>query len=88
MAISKNVKVVFENGIEFDVANAYLKVDKVSATKNSAVAEVHWFKVKEHPKPLTIYQHGFVPDLNGDNFIKQAYDHIKTLDLYANAVDC
>jgi hypothetical protein len=88
MAISTNVKVKLENGIEFVVNAAYLKVQKVTATKDSAVAEVHWFKAKGEQKPIQIWQHGFVPALEGDNFIKQAYNHIKTLEEYADAVDC
>lgn len=30
----------------------------------------------------------FVPTLDGDNFIKQAYDYLKTLPEFADAVDC
>lgn len=88
MAILKSVKVKFENGIEFIVENAYLKIERVTATKNVATAEVHWFKSKAESKPIQIWQHGFVPNLDGDNFIKQAYLHIKTLDEYSDAVDC
>lgn len=88
MAISTNVKVKLENGIEFIVNGAYCKVQKVTATKVTAVAEVHWFKAKDEKKPIQIWQHGFVPTLDGENFIKQAYNHIKTLEEYINAVDC
>jgi len=88
MAISKNVTAKLENGIEFVVNNAYLKVKKVTSTKDTATAEVHWYKAKGEQKPIQIWQHGFVPNLEGDNFIKQAYTHIKTLEEYSNAVDC
>jgi hypothetical protein len=30
----------------------------------------------------------FVPDLDGQNFIAQAYVHFKALPQFANAVDC
>ncbi len=48
MAISKNVTAKLENGIEFVVNNAYLKVKKVTSTKDTATAEVHWYKAKGH----------------------------------------
>jgi hypothetical protein len=88
MAISINVRVKLENGIEFIVNDAYCRVEKVTVTKNNAVAEVHYFKTKDSKKAIEIWQHGFVPNLDGENFIKQAYNHIKTLEEYANAVDC
>jgi hypothetical protein len=33
-------------------------------------------------------EHLFVPNLNGENFIAQAYRHLKTLPEFAGATDC
>jgi hypothetical protein len=33
-------------------------------------------------------QYSFVPNLNGANFIAQAYAHLKTLPEFAGAIDC
>lgn len=30
----------------------------------------------------------FTPNLDGDNFIKQCYDYLKTLDEFIDAIDC
>jgi hypothetical protein len=32
--------------------------------------------------------YSFAPDLNGKNFIAQAYEHLKTLPEFAGATDC
>ena len=37
---------------------------------------------------IDIVHGNFVPALDGDNFIRQAYLHLKTLPEFANAVDC
>jgi len=34
-----------------------------------------------------LHEH-FAPNLDGDNFIRQAYLHLKTLPEFADAVDC
>jgi len=30
----------------------------------------------------------FTPNLDGENFIKQGYEHLKTLPEFAGAIDC
>ena len=30
----------------------------------------------------------FAPKLDGENFIKQAYEHLKTLEEFKDAIDC
>lgn len=65
----------------------YWKVDRVESTKNSASAIFNAYNKKDGSVvDGTVVK--FSPDLNGDNFIKQAYEHIKTLPEFANAKDC
>lgn len=78
---------VIDNGtatVDFD---AYFKVVDVVCSKEKAVARV----VATDSNTLQSLQERsfeFVPDLHGDNFIKQAYDYIKSLDEFADFVDC
>ena len=64
--------------------NCYVKVLFVNSTKDKASACVS-FKdgENEFEKNYT-----FSIDLNGENPIKQAYAHLKTLPEFANAADC
>ena len=64
--------------------NAYIKVKSVQGSKETATAAV------EFSDGQTALQKQFVfaPNLDGPNFIKQAYEHIKTLSEFDGAVDC
>ena len=64
--------------------DCYVKVNQVNGTKNSVVAEVIFF-VENVSK---IKNYSFTPNMNGENFIKQAYLHLKTLPEFAGAQDC
>jgi len=64
--------------------NAYVKVESVSANKNSAQASVSF---TDGAKAIT-KSYVFSPNMDGDNFIKQAYAHLKTLPEFAGAEDC
>ena len=64
--------------------NAYIKVEAVEATKQSAKATVTY---KDGNKFIT-KQFSFTPNLEESNFIKQAYEHLKTLPEFAGAIDC
>lgn len=63
--------------------DAYIKVVSVGGTKDSASAEVsisgNGAKITEH--------YEFPVNLDGPNFIKQAYEHLKTLDRFSGAED-
>ena len=63
---------------------AYIKVEAVEATKQSAKATVTY---KDGDKFIT-KNFSFAPSLEESNFIKQAYEHLKTLPEFAGAVDC
>jgi hypothetical protein len=67
--------------------DCYIKIDYVAGTKNNITTIVGFFKEKEG---FLLQQKTFdVPvSMNGENFIKQAYLHLKTLPEFADAVDC
>ena len=68
------------------VDNGYLRVGDFQGSKSgisfvlSYYADVNEVSVKEET-------FSFVPDMDS-NFIAQAYNHLKTLPDFANAVDC
>lgn len=70
-----------ENTVEM---NAYIKVERVNASKESASADVSFAEGDKS----TSSSYTFTPNLDGGNFIKQAYDYLKTLPEFAGAQDC
>lgn len=82
MALSTNYNL---NGVQID--NAYLKVNRVTCDKATALAEI---SIAADSSNASIFQkvYGFSVDLDGPNAIKQAYLYLKTLPEFADAVDC
>lgn len=69
-----------EKTIQID---AYIKVVAVGGDKNEASAEVSLSDGQ-----ITLVEHySFPVDLDGPNFIKQAYEHLKTLNRFSGAED-
>jgi hypothetical protein len=86
MALSKNISInAFGRTLNFD--GAYIKVSNLTGSKDQVDAKICSFAVKDGELLKTQYAK-FVPDMNGANFIKQAYEHLKTLPEFAGATDC
>jgi len=64
--------------------SAYVKVETVSGTKADASANVSF--ADGNKKFIKTYK--FNVDLEGANYIAQAYKHLKTLPEFENAIDC
>lgn len=64
--------------------DAYWKVVSLSGDKDSMGITVSVFNNKTK---LHTVSYSFVPNLNGSNFIAQAYEHLKTLSDFAGAKD-
>jgi hypothetical protein len=69
------------------VTDGYLRVSNVHGTKNSMAYSIA-FQASVDNDPLRQESFSFVPDMNGPNFIKQAYENLKSLEGYKDAVDC
>jgi len=82
MAISKTISIK-----EINIDNCYIKVASTNANKFNAVVSV-LYKANKEADPIFSEDFVFPVDLNGDNFIKQAYKHMKTLPQFSDAVDC
>jgi hypothetical protein len=69
------------------VPDGYLRVSNVKGSKNNMEYVVAFQASAEHDA-LRHQEFMFIPDMNGPNFIKQAYQHLKTLEGFKDAVDC
>lgn len=87
MALQKNIKLTDNFGIEITIPNAYIKIHQVDCTKNNAI--IHQHIKKSADGDIVFSQTGTCDyDLNGENPIKQAYFHLKTLPEFSDATDC
>jgi hypothetical protein len=83
MAMKKNI----ETNFGFEIQNAYIRVESVRIEKNKIQFQVR--KSVDGIKPHfsdTSYECAYA--LDGDNPIKQAYTHLKTLPEFSGAIDC
>lgn len=67
---------------------SYIRVANVFSTKHEAIANVVFHKDSATGEAFKAGNYKFTPDMNGGNFIKQAYDHLKILPEFAGATDC
>lgn len=87
MAISKKINLVVNGGLEIKIDNAYGKISKIAGNKNSIEFFVNW-KKDMNSDVFKSVRYDFVPNLEGKNFIAQAYEHLKSLPEFAGATDC
>jgi len=76
--------VVSTKAVVVNLQNAYIKVETVNGSKELVTATVVT-KIGETAKTKFYY---YKPNLDGSNFIKQSYEHLKTLPEFADASDC
>jgi len=82
MALQKTIN---KNG--FELKDCYIKVQEILCNKESIKASIE-FKSSQNEVPVFIDSIVTAYDINGENPIKQAYLHLKTLPEFADAVDC
>lgn len=87
MALSIPQNVTTNLGTTVDFSNTYIRVESISGSKALLQATINHFTEQNGVlfKTDVVY---YTPDLTGDNFIKQAYEYLKTLPEFANATDC
>lgn len=73
------------SGVSID--NCYVRVNAVSGNKTRISANVTMHSDASQPH-FFAQDFSFVPDMNGGNFIAQAYEHLKTLPEFEGSVDC
>lgn len=84
--LAKIDKIKTEN-IEYE--NAYFKISLMTGDKTEIRFELTVYDQKDGIL-LDRKQYAFTPDVteNSDNFIKQGYENLKTLDEFKDAEDC
>jgi len=85
MAISKSIQL--SNGILIN--DAYIRVTDIALiSKDGMFFNASYFVDNSQTEPAKITRHGFTFDLDGGNPYVQAYEHLKTLPEFTDAVDC
>jgi hypothetical protein len=85
MALQKQMTINAKFVGEMSIAG-YIKVERVAGRKDNIEATVVITKSgTDDVVSSSVYE--FAPDLNGPNFIEQAYEHLKTLPEFAGAAD-
>jgi hypothetical protein len=85
MALQKT----FDTPQGFVASNAYVRVEGIRITnKTSMTFQVRFYKDSNTEVPFSDKEYGCAYDLNGANAMRQAYEHLKTLEEFAGAQDC
>ena len=93
MALSISTNYNSVHGIDVTLPNAYIRVDATQCKKDFAQAAVYYYQSVESfnadRPPFKTEFISFIPSVTegSGNFIKQAYDHLKTLEDFSNAGD-
>lgn len=87
MALQKNIELASNLGVNVSFTGAYIKVGNIKGNKDN-ISFTYDILDQKNGKVLTTKATFFEPDLNGSNFIQQAYSHLKTLEEFTDAVDC
>jgi len=86
MALQMNYATQDQFGNDVVLSNSYIKVIKVSGNKDTMSAYVD-FTINPDDGAAIQRLYRFSPNMDGGNFIKQAYEYMKTLPEFAGATD-
>jgi hypothetical protein len=87
MALKKNIVLQDNFGDSKQFANAYIKVDSLDGGKKEMRGLIGVYREKNGNK-ISNQQVSFIPNLDGVNFIAQAYEAMKQDARFAGATDC
>ncbi|EHE6924443.1 hypothetical protein J0Q07_001066 [Vibrio cholerae] len=68
--------------------NAYWRLSNIEGDKTSLLVNVEIRESSDADGALGLFAFHFEPDPHGKNYHEQAYDHLKTLKDFSNAIDC
>jgi hypothetical protein len=74
-------------GQDVTIPAAYVKIITTSGSKDSQTVVAHIFTDDTKLKFVEEFRCSFAPDMNGANFIKQGYQHLKLLEEFSGAED-
>lgn len=87
MALQQSFSAITNLGTQATFPKAYVKVEKIIG--NLSLLEIYLAIYSAKGETfIESKKHLFIPSAEGDNFVKQAYKHLKTLPEFSDAVDC
>jgi hypothetical protein len=87
MALKKQIILKSNFGDDVVFYDAYIKISSFTGNKEKIEIYLSIYKSKDD-RFLENKTLSFTPSLEGDNFIKQGYQYLKTLPEFAGAIDC
>lgn len=86
LKITKQINVFGEN-LNY---GCYTVITRIEGDKTFIQFEVEDRRLSNQENVIQYLKYNFVPSVedNSDNFIKQGYEYLKTLEEYKDAVDC
>lgn len=88
MALQQTIILKDSFGDDKTFQNTYRKVTNYTGTKEQIFVVVSTYKNKELMQLISADGFSFKPQMNNENFIKQAYEYLKTLPEFVNTQDC
>lgn len=88
MAIKHTFNLQDNFGRTVEFKDCYAKVAGIDGSKDSITFMLEVRQSKDDKTVLDTQHYLFVPNLEGKNFIAQAYDFLKSKSEFANAQDC
>lgn len=86
------ISIKYKSRFGLNVESAYMRVDQLFGNKSEMTAVFGLYATKETAEAgadaFDNYQFKFSPNLDGSNFIAQAYDGLKSTPDFANSQDC
>jgi len=86
MALSKKIT-IYVHGTAVEFPSAYCKITAITGNKEAMTATIGTLS-KQDGDLITSSSFQFTPELDGKNFIAQAYDEAKKLPEFENTIDC
>lgn len=84
MAISKSISTIY--GIKLE--NAYIRIENIRISPKTVISyDVCYYADQSNPE-IEVKRFECSYDMNGVNPMIQAYDYLKSLPEFADAVDC
>lgn len=86
MALRKQITLKSNFGDDVSFNDAYIKVENITGHKLQIRADISIHR-KVNDRVIERRHYAFVPHMDS-NFIRQAYEHLKTLSEFSDAIDC
>lgn len=88
MALSKKIEKI-AYGKELVFSDAYIEIVSLTGTKNKIRINVNTYDTNSKENLIKMEEYSFTPSIEdgSENFIKQGYEFLKTLEEFKGAID-